>query len=76
VNRTRKTKLDGTAPPRFRREDGLRRAFPYSSYDDFDFDIPVGEHGDTYDRYLVRIEEMRQSHRIIQQAFEVCRRDR
>lgn len=48
----------------------LRRAFPYSSYDDFEFDIPVGEHGDTYDRYLVRIEEMRQSHRIIKQAFE------
>jgi NADH-quinone oxidoreductase subunit D len=48
----------------------LRRAFPYSSYDDFDFDIPVGEHGDTYDRYLVRVEEMRQSHRIIKQAWE------
>jgi NADH-quinone oxidoreductase subunit D len=48
----------------------IRKAFPYSSYDDFDFEIPVGQHGDTYDRYLVRIEEMRQSHRIIQQAFE------
>src|SRR5262249_23615348 len=48
----------------------LRRAFPYSSYEDFDFEIPVGEHGDTYDRYLVRMEEMRQSHRIIKQALE------
>src|SRR5437773_5990965 len=46
----------------------IRKAFPYSSYDDFDFEIPVGQHGDTYDRYLVRIEEMRQSHRILEQA--------
>jgi len=43
---------------------------PYSSYEDFDFDIPVGENGDVYDRYMVRNEEMRQSIRIITQALE------
>jgi NADH-quinone oxidoreductase subunit D len=48
----------------------LRKAQPYSSYQDFDFDIPVGEHGDTYDRYIVRIAEMHQSLRIIRQAVE------
>jgi NADH-quinone oxidoreductase subunit D len=46
----------------------LRKAQPYSSYDDFDFEIPIGQKGDTYDRYIVRIEEMRQSLRIIRQA--------
>src|SRR4029079_13441113 len=48
----------------------IRKAMPYSSYQDFDFDIPVGTNGDTYDRYLVRIAEMRQSLRIIEQATE------
>jgi NADH-quinone oxidoreductase subunit D len=48
----------------------LRKANPYSVYDHFDFDIPVGLTGDTYDRYRVRIEEMRQSVRIIEQAME------
>lgn len=48
----------------------VRKAKPYSAYADFDFDIPVGENGDTYDRYLVRLEEMRQSRRIIQQAID------
>lgn len=43
---------------------------PYSSYEDFDFDIPVGEAGDSYDRYMVRIEEMKQSYRIIEQAIQ------
>ena len=43
---------------------------PYSSYEDFDFDIPVGKTGDIYDRYLVRQEEMWQSVRIIEQALE------
>jgi NADH-quinone oxidoreductase subunit D len=42
---------------------------PYSSYQDFDFDIPVGSNGDTYDRFLVRQEEIRQSLRIIHQAY-------
>lgn len=43
---------------------------PYSSYEDFDFDIPVGKDGDTYDRFQVRQEEIRQSLRIIEQALE------
>ncbi|MEE8381768.1 MAG: NADH dehydrogenase (quinone) subunit D [Thermodesulfobacteriota bacterium] len=48
----------------------LRKANPYSSYDHFDFEIPTGENGDTYDRYLVRMEEMRQSNRIIKQVLD------
>jgi NADH-quinone oxidoreductase subunit D len=48
----------------------LRKANPYSSYDHFDFDIPTGKAGDTYDRYLVRMEEMRQSNRIIKQTLD------
>lgn len=43
---------------------------PYSSYEDFEFDIPVGENGDTYDRFMVRNEEIWQSLRIIQQAMD------
>jgi len=46
----------------------LRKAQPYSMYEKFDFEIPTGENGDTYDRYLVRIAELRQSLRIIDQA--------
>ncbi|HXA28671.1 MAG TPA: NADH dehydrogenase (quinone) subunit D [Candidatus Angelobacter sp.] len=47
----------------------LRKAQPYSSYDHFEFDIPIGTHGDVYDRYLVRMQEMRESVRIIEQAY-------
>ena len=46
----------------------LRKAQPYAAYSEFDFEIPTGENGDTYDRYLVRMQEMRQSLRIIEQA--------
>jgi len=48
----------------------LRRAQPYECYNEFDFEIPVGNNGDCYDRYLVRMEEMRQSVAIIRQAIE------
>lgn len=48
----------------------VRKDRPYSLYPDYDFDVPVGEHGDCYDRYLVRIEEMRQSARIVVQAID------
>jgi NADH-quinone oxidoreductase subunit D len=47
----------------------VRKAFPYFAYDQMDFEIPLGERGDNYDRYLVRMEEMRQSLRIIRQAM-------
>jgi NADH-quinone oxidoreductase subunit D len=47
----------------------VRKAFPYFAYDRIDFNVPLGERGDTYDRYLVRMEEMRQSIRIIRKAL-------
>lgn len=47
----------------------VRRADPYSIYDRFDFDIPTARNGDSYDRYIVRLEEIRQSIRIVQQAL-------
>ena len=51
----------------------LRKKQPYEVYGDLDFDIPVGVNGDCYDRYLVRIEEMRQSNRIIKQCVDWLR---
>ncbi len=48
----------------------IRKAFPYSGYEQFDFDIPVGTNGDVYDRYLVRMLEMEQSLKIVNQALE------
>jgi NADH-quinone oxidoreductase subunit D len=48
----------------------VRKAQPYSAYSDFEFEIPVGENGDTYDRYLCRMAEMRQSAFIIEQALD------
>ncbi len=48
----------------------VRKARPYLGYEEYDFDVPVGVTGDVYDRYLVRVEEMRQSVRIIDQALD------
>jgi NADH-quinone oxidoreductase subunit D len=48
----------------------LRKSNPYSGYEQYEFDVPVGTHGDVYDRYIVRMEEMRQSLRIIEQAID------
>ncbi len=48
----------------------LRKAQPYEVYDRMDFDIPIGRHGDCYDRYLVRMQEMRESLKIIRQCLE------
>jgi NADH-quinone oxidoreductase subunit D len=46
----------------------LRKKQPYDAYDQVEFDVPVGKTGDSYDRYLVRVQEMRESNRIIQQC--------
>jgi NADH-quinone oxidoreductase subunit D len=48
----------------------LRKAQPYDAYEEMDFDVPIGKNGDCWDRYLVRMEEMRQSLRIINQALD------
>ncbi|MCC6627096.1 MAG: NADH dehydrogenase (quinone) subunit D [Chloroflexi bacterium] len=48
----------------------LRRDMPYAGYDAYQFDVPLGHNGDCYDRYMVRIAEMRQSHRIARQALD------
>jgi NADH-quinone oxidoreductase subunit D len=57
--------LRGSGVPR-----DIRKDEPYAAYADFEFDVPVGSAGDTYDRYLVRVEEFRQSIRIIRQALD------
>jgi NADH-quinone oxidoreductase subunit D len=48
----------------------VRKAFPYCGYETFDFDVPIGASGDVYDRYMVRVDEMRQSIRICRQALD------
>lgn len=48
----------------------VRKAFPYSSYEEFEFDVPLGQRGDAFDRYTIRMEEMRQSRRIILQVLD------
>jgi NADH dehydrogenase I D subunit len=48
----------------------LRKAIPYAAYDRVEFDVPLGTHGDVYDRYIIRVEEMRQSIRIIKQCLK------
>ena len=51
----------------------MRKSQPYEVYDRMDFDVPVGKTGDCYDRYLVRVAEMRQSNRIIKQCVDWLR---
>jgi NADH-quinone oxidoreductase subunit D len=51
----------------------VRKDRPYLDYETYDFDVPVGEHGDVYDRYRVRLEEMYQSNRILEQALDRLR---
>ncbi|MEC7885473.1 MAG: NADH-quinone oxidoreductase subunit D [Pseudomonadota bacterium] len=72
VNKDRAIQLGFTGP--MLRGSGinwdLRKKQPYEIYDRLDFDIPIGSNGDCYDRYLVRIEEMRQSNKIIKQCIE------
>ena len=53
----------------------LRKKQPYEVYDRLDFDIPVGVNGDSYDRYLVRVEELRQSNRIVRQCVDWLRKN-
>ncbi len=48
----------------------VRKAHPYSGYENFDFEVPIGKNGDAYDRYLIRLEEMRQSLNIAEQALD------
>ncbi|HMA90839.1 MAG TPA: NADH-quinone oxidoreductase subunit D [Burkholderiales bacterium] len=53
----------------------IRKKQPYEVYDRLEFDVPIGKNGDSYDRYLVRIEEMRQSNRIIRQCVDWLRKN-
>src|SRR3990167_6190685 len=53
----------------------LRRKQPYAAYEHLEFDIPIGKNGDCYDRYLVRVEEMRQSNKIIRQCVNWLRKN-
>lgn len=48
----------------------IRKVRPYSGYEQYDFDVPVGKNGDVYDRYIIRIQEMRESLKIIKQALD------
>jgi NADH-quinone oxidoreductase subunit D len=57
--------LRGSGVPR-----DIRKDEPYAAYEEFQFDVPIGERGDTYDRYLVRLEEFRQATRILRQALD------
>ncbi len=70
---TRQDALDYSITGPMARASGInydvRKSFPYFAYDRVDFEVPLGEKGDNYDRYLVRMEEMRQSIRIIRQAL-------
>ncbi len=52
----------------------LRKAQPYECYSELEFDIPIGKNGDSYDRYCIRVEEMRQSIRIMKQCIEKLRK--
>jgi NADH-quinone oxidoreductase subunit D len=53
----------------------VRKAEPYLVYDRLDFEVPLGQFGDVFDRYLVRVEEMRQAHKLIQQALDYIEHD-
>ena len=53
----------------------IRKAMPYAIYDRLDFEVPIGQHGDVYDRYLVRMEELRQTISIIEQCLDAVEHD-